>query len=707
MKALSFLKSKGTSILGKKPENRMQKNKWLGKAMDILKHIVKLSSFLRNTKIQTRLMVSFLVLTIFPLLITGMVSYQRSSSAVESKIKAYSSVLMKEVGNNIEIQMDKYMNVTNEIMLDKVVQSNLPEFAKMDDIDRFEKVREIEALLSSRCVFLKGVSTVAVVSSDRFKFFYGQTIGVDDTFMDGLIKELEGSKEKYLWTYRKIGNLDNAIFIKEIKSTNSATALGYIVMAVQQDFICNMYRELQLGDNSHIFIVNNNGVIVSSKDAKEIGTKVSDTSLMKNLSANQGSFNSGSTLAAYNKMSNLNWFIVGKIPFNYLYSESRDIRFVITIIIVICILFALLLSFIISRSISAPLMNLVKYMKEAKAGNLIIDVKDTKTDEIAEVTNNFHDMLFNIRNLITQVHGSAQNVLVNSDRIASAADQSYRVSEQMAATILQIAQGASSQAADIADGVNNMGNLSEDINSVVNHMDTVTNVVKNTKAMSNHMQDAVNLLNDKALETNQVSEKIVNDIYSLNDYMKEIKGIIKMIVAIAEQTNLLSLNAAIEAARAGEAGRGFAVVAEEVRKLADQSKDATVTINNIINKIQAKTELTVHEAGNASSIIKQQMQAVHEADDAFKTIFKAMDNISTRMEEVSLSINKIVSSKNKTMEIMENISAVSEEAAATAEEVSASTQEQINSAEDLSKSAKELSEMADELDKAISIFKIE
>ena len=74
--------------------------------------------------------------------------------------------------------------------------------------------------------------------------------------------------------------------------------------------------------------------------------------------------------------------------------------------------------------------------------------------------------------------------------------------------------------------------------------------------------------------------------------MKEIRKIVKLIVAIAEQTNLLSLNATIEAARAGEAGRGFAVVADEVKKLADQSKEASIMINNIINKINNKTENT-------------------------------------------------------------------------------------------------------------------
>ena len=112
--------------------------------------------------------------------------------------------------------------------------------------------------------------------------------------------------------------------------------------------------------------------------------------------------------------------------------------------------------------------------------------------------------------------------------------------------------------------------------------------------------------------------------------MKEIQNITKVIVGISEQTNLLALNAAIEAARAGAAGKGFAVVADEVKKLAHQSKSASITIDEIINKVKKKTELTVNDANNASTIIAKQMDAVKETDNSFKTIFNSMAGISNK-----------------------------------------------------------------------------
>lgn len=231
-------------------------------------------------------------------------------------------------------------------------------------------------------------------------------------------------------------------------------------------------------------------------------------------------------------------------------------------------------------------------------------------------------------------------------------------------------------------------------------------VVYDTQKLSEIALAAVKSLNDKAMETKSVSAQIIDDINSLNEDMKEIKNITNLIAGISEQTNLLSLNAAIEAARAGEAGRGFAVVAEEVKKLADQSKDASVMISSIIQRIQTKTEITVDAANRSSSIVGKQMEAVYETDNSFKTIFSSMEAISQMIKEVENSLKVVLDSKTIVMSTMENVSAVSEEAAATSEEVAASTEEQIASAQALSALAEELSSMAEELEKTISQFKI-
>lgn len=667
-----------------------------------------LSDFLRNIKISTRLMVSLLLLSLIPLTIIGIVAYNKSSDAVENKIETYSKQLMQEIGAVIDLQTQGIITSINEISMSDIIQKDLPGYDSLRKDEKVPVKTKIQDLLQSKGVFIKNLIGIYVISIDGNMFYKDNSNQIlkDDeikTYVD-LIKNNPGKLINVVGPSRARPCI---YFLKEIKKNNGNKVIGYMITQIDESFFSSAYQSIELGSGSHIFAINSQNEITTSAIPDELGQKYDDTAFLQLIADNakNNTFNYEDKLIAFKTIDKTGWTIIGEIPFDYLFSESEDIGKTIIIISIICLSLALLIAFAISASISVPLKQLLLYMGKARDGDLSLNIHDNKKDELAIVLNNFNSMVKNIKELIGQVHDSAQKVLINSDNIAHDASNSYKASELIADTILQIAQGANNQAIDITEGVGNMVSLSEDINHVGHNMEAAIDVVKKTQSMSSDMQVSVELLNEKSLKTSEATEKIVNEIFTLNEYMKDIKNIVRMIVAIAEQTNLLSLNAAIEAARAGEAGRGFAVVAEEVRTLADQSKSATVSINAIINKIQEKTTSAVNEAQNSSGIIKEQMQAVHVADNAFKSVVSAMDDIESQINEVSLSINKILESKDNTLNIMENLSAVSEEAAATVEEVSANTQNQIKSAENLSASAASLNKMALELDEAISFFK--
>lgn len=690
------------------PKVKIFKKKKEAKLKGTPKKVISLSNFLRNIKISTRLMVSLLLLSLIPVTIIGLVAYNKSSDAVENKIETYSKQLMQEIGAVIDLQTQSIITSINEISMSDIIQKELPRYDSSTEDEKVLLKNKIQDLLHSKGVFIKNLIGIYVISNDGSVFYKDNSNQIlkDDeikTYVD-LIKNNPGKLTNIVGSSRARPCI---YFLKEIKVNNGNKVIGYMITQIDESFFSNAYKNIELGNGSHIFAINSQNQVATSAIPEEVGQKFDDTAFLQLImdNAKNNTFSYKDKLIAFKKIDKTSWTIIGEIPFDYLFSESEDIGNTIIIISIICLALALLIAFAIFRSISVPLNQLLHYMGRAREGDLTLNIHDSKKDELAIVLNNFNSMVKNIKELIAQVHDSAQKVLINSDNIANDASKSYKTSELIADTILQISQGANNQAMDITEGVNNMVRLSDDINHVGHNMDAAIDVVKKTQAMSSDMQVSVELLNEKALKTNEATDKIVNEIFTLNEYMKEIKNIVDMIVAIAEQTNLLSLNAAIEAARAGEAGRGFAVVAEEVRTLADQSKNATVSINAIINKIQEKTTSAVNEAQNSSVIIKEQMQAVHVADNAFKSVISAMDDIESQINEVSLSINKILDSKDNTLNIMENLSAVSQEAAATVEEVSANTQDQIKSAESLSASAVSLNKMASELDEAISFFK--
>lgn len=208
---------------------------------------------------------------------------------------------------------------------------------------------------------------------------------------------------------------------------------------------------------------------------------------------------------------------------------------------------------------------------------------------------------------------------------------------------------------------------------------------------------------DKLEHTVKETENIIRD---LGEQSKKIGEIVDTISGIAEQTNLLALNAAIEAARAGEHGKGFAVVAEEVRKLAEQSGNATENITSIINDIQKRTQDAVVSMQTGTEMTLGSVQSVNEAGSAFQEIVAQLEQLFTRIER---SAEAIKETNRGSKRITEAIHAIETVASALAEEtqtVSAATEEQTASVHEVASASKKLEEMAAELQGSVERFKL-
>ncbi len=180
----------------------------------------------------------------------------------------------------------------------------------------------------------------------------------------------------------------------------------------------------------------------------------------------------------------------------------------------------------------------------------------------------------------------------------------------------------------------------------------------------------------------KISGESVADITALNERMKEISNIVKLIADISSQTNLLALNAAIEAARAGEHGRGFAVVAGEMRNLAGESKSATNNIETLIVSIQSNSEKTSAAIKNSYKETQAGIESVNQTIDVLNRIIWKSNIVAQGVTEITKATEAQAEATNRVMQGMEQTNTLSretrqrmEDMAALAEETSASTEE--------------------------------
>lgn len=195
------------------------------------------------------------------------------------------------------------------------------------------------------------------------------------------------------------------------------------------------------------------------------------------------------------------------------------------------------------------------------------------------------------------------------------------------------------------DGIeSNVKLLEEAIKTAEELKDALKNTKENAQSVSQKAnqsldfsqkeQESVKANIEKMFILRQKIQIIAELILELSEHTQQIGETIYLIEDIAEQTNMLALNAAVEAARAGENGKGFSVVAGEIRKLADESKQATTKITSLIRNIQQATNSTVMATEEGSKEIEL---GVELAD----SINKNIDSLITLINDVKLSAEKI------------------------------------------------------------------
>jgi methyl-accepting chemotaxis protein len=346
-------------------------------------------------------------------------------------------------------------------------------------------------------------------------------------------------------------------------------------------------------------------------------------------------------------IDNVYELIFDAIPFTEsLLERRRDLLQRNFIFISISTAVLLIIIFYLLAGMYFSITDTVKKFKEdafkATDGDLTVIMRETTKDELSELATIFNHMILNIREVVTLVKGTSDDVISLSQRL----NETARIS-QNAITTQQ--KDINNLAGEIQDVEKTAQDVFSQTQNNVNESDEIHGKSLNSvKSLEQALSDIQSLVQGIALSSENISK--------LDETGKEIEDVLMGIKTIADQTNLLALNAAIEAARAGEQGRGFAVVADEVRNLANNTVKSTEEIsekitnfNQSIREVVSSMDANQASAERTLASSNEVTHSLQDIQNAAEDIGKSSGNIadsSKTQNEMTVRANRHINTIN-------------------------------------------------------------
>ncbi|HEY3426049.1 MAG TPA: methyl-accepting chemotaxis protein [Negativicutes bacterium] len=363
-------------------------------------------------------------------------------------------------------------------------------------------------------------------------------------------------------------------------------------------------------------------------------------------------------------------------------------------------------SWLIIGRLFQPLAVMTKEVSRLGQGDLTLVIDNKSQDEIGQLSAVINMTVQNLRSIVGTVQSNAQLISLSSEELSASTDEVGRAVSQVAQTAGEVAKSAEETGRMMQNAASRTAELSELSGAVSQEMQALNQNAQAIGTAAEKGQTAIHRATEVIQSIADTTQTNAGLASNLNTKSQQVREIVKMINAIAGQTNLLALNAAIEAARAGEHGRGFAVVAEEVRKLAEQSSQASAQIGAIIHDMLNDIDKVVSESGKATAAVDNGVTTIHEANSSFSDINEHISATINKVTVVTHLAGQQAQASNVLKEVVQNVAAMTEQSAAATETTAASAEEVNASVEEITANATTLNQVAGELQDAVAKFKL-
>ena len=549
-----------------------------------------------------------------------------------------------------------------------------------------------------RIIFKLRARRSLIAGKPEYETFMQKMMGGEADGVDGFQKKEYLSKNLFYQMNQLIVELDEIVSATKDKDDKSGSAsISDLEMMIDdykllKDDMSKIVNETESKNNIDSFLNLDNNFMKSFESVKKTGFLVTESEL---LAINFSELN----LRLSGILNDINSLLkkdIDEINASVV-SETGTFIWVVMIITVIGMLVSLLFGFLVRKSITAPVNDLVDMSKDIAQGegDLTKRIMVTGKDELGELSTWFNMFLERLNNMVSEIKKHAANINVSSQEMALGNQDLSNRTHQQSSSLEETATAME----EINSIVQNNAEDAKNANEITQKAQK--SVVDSRTELLDAVNNSIEMNQDMLQNLQSTNKDVVSAMEEIMESSKKIEGIITLMNDIAFQTNLLALNASVEAARAGEHGKGFAVVASEVRKLAHRSSKASTEIGVLI-------QTSLEHINSGRNLVKDGEEGMDEMRTKIETM---LNNLKSESDS---NLNGILNSVKEVSEVMGNIKVASEEQAEGVDQINKAiadmdriTQENSALVEQNTTTSQNMAQEAEKLQELLNTFKVE